>query len=123
MCRQQGETEMPREGSVERCQAAAGAATALCLRCRRAHLSMPNKTDLQLPRGRWTLSVSYVLPAAINYSHLQDVKSCDSTKEIETKEHQLFYLFMYLFIYFAPQTIDIPPSHQLYIDEFYHLCF
>lgn len=39
------------------------------------------------------------LPAAINSSHLQDVKSCGSTKETETNEHQLFYFCIYLFLY------------------------
>lgn len=80
MWRQHNETEMLRKGSV----AARGgdrSAAVLCWRCCRVHLSMPNKTDLKQPKGPVDLSVSYVLPAAINYSHLQDVKSCDSTKE------------------------------------------
>lgn len=64
------------------------------------HLSMPNKTNLKLPRGaRWTFPCLTFLPAAINSSHLQDVKSCGSTKETETNEHQLFYFCIYLFLY------------------------
>lgn len=59
---------------------------------------MPNKTNLKRPRGPIDLSVSYVLPAAINYSHLQDVKSCDSTKE--TVRNKLIISFIFLVIYF-----------------------
>lgn len=105
---------------------------------------------------RVSLCVLKMMPLAISYSHLQDVKSCDSTKrhfavrdkkkneKKKKKKTTTTVLFIfYLFIYLLPlgsrrqsasenktnekkkktQIESNPPSHQLNIDEFYHLCF
>lgn len=121
MWRQQDEAETLRKGSAAAKRGDSAAAP--CLRCCRVHLPMPNNTNLKLLRGPMDFSVSYVLPAAINYSHFQDVKSCDSTKETVRDKLTSAVIYLFIIYYLASGTISNPPSHQLYIDEFYHLCF